>query len=102
MPAGKTKVRKAGSARTETLGQSALSTVGQDSQRNPIKAKTEQVDEASKLLFGARGVWQEANARLQQTSPMDEDYVEAVQQVERATTAYLAASRIFQNACKRV
>lgn len=70
--------------------------------RRPIRAKQEQLNDAVAALNAARGVWQEATARLDITSPMDEDYTDVVTQVERATAAYLAAGQILARVVRKV
>lgn len=70
--------------------------------RRPIRAKLEQLQNAVQALMAARSIWEESIARLDITSPMDEDYVDVVVQVERATTAYLAAGQILARTARKV
>lgn len=70
--------------------------------RAPIKAKREQLTEAAKALFAARGRWEEAIARSKVTSPMDEEYVEIIRELEGATNSYLAAAQVAIRVCEKV
>lgn len=63
--------------------------------KQPIKAKRDQLATVERDLISARERWYHAKSRLAITSPLDEEYMEAVQEVLQATEAYLAMGKLL-------